>query len=109
MKTKDNTISLAGLQLPMRKVLKVVDIVYKQHGQEAVITAGTEVVKDDGKFIHSAGSFHPFGFALDFRTYYFTQEEINLIKPLIQKALGEDYDVIFETNHFHIEYDPKGI
>jgi len=105
---KNKTVSLIGLQLPMRKVLEVVDRIYRQHKQEAVITAGTEVTSSNRRFIHSAGSLHPFGLALDFRTYYFEEEEIDMVKAEIKKELGPDYDVLFETNHLHIEYDPKG-
>ena len=42
MKRKNSTISLVGLVPEMRPVLVIVGRVWKAHGQEAVITAGTE-------------------------------------------------------------------
>lgn len=104
MRIKNNSVSLIGLQPQMRLVLKYVDIVYESFGQEPVITAGTESTNDN-KFIHSAGSYHPFGFALDFRTRYFTKDVIDEIVETLKINLGSEYDVIYEGNHLHIEFN----
>ncbi len=123
MKRKDSSISLIGLVPEMRQVLTIVDKVWKQNGKEAVITAGTEAFKGN-KFIHSVGSLHPFGKALDFRTNHFTiprtiydinvpytakinREKIRIIVARVKAALGKDYDVVVHLSHLHIEYDPK--
>ena len=50
---------------------------------------------------HSAGSLHPMGLAWDMRPC----KEIS-IKD-IKKELGKDFDVVKESNHIHVEYDPK--
>ena len=53
------------------------------------------------------GSKHYTGEALDFRTYYLKdQEKQEFLKQAIS-AFGEDYDVVLEADHLHIEYDPK--
>lgn len=106
MKVK-NGVSLIGLKIEMRKVLLMVDYVYKKHNQEMVITSGTEG-------IHSAGSLHYYGYALDFRTSFFTQDEVTQVVDELRKLLTNDYDVIEHKTHIHIEYDlakikPRGI
>ena len=113
---KDNTVSLAGLHIKMRRVLGAVEEVYRLYGRETVITAGTEIWNGN-KLIHSATSFHPFGRALDFRIFYFTigntaDIDYVLVEEIAQelrKKLGKNYDVIVHKNHIHIEYDPKRI
>jgi len=106
MKRKNSTIKLTGLVLEMKQVLVIVDCLWKRHGNEAVITAGTEAF-DGNDLIHSTGSLHPFGRALDFRTYYFSREIINKIEKELIKALGPDYDIVVHEDHIHIEYDPE--
>lgn len=49
---------------------------------------------------HSAGSLHYIGDAFDFR-----RQGIN--KSDIKFALGEQFDVVMEKDHVHVEYDPK--
>jgi hypothetical protein len=107
MKRKDNTVSLVGLQPEMRLVLKTVDSLWNKLGKEAVITAGTEACYPDGKFIHSAGSLHPFGFALDFRTNYFDPLTVEVIKKELKYVLNDDYDIVIHASHIHIELDKK--
>jgi len=100
MKIKDGAI-LAGLQLGMRQALIIAEELYKKYGQELVITCGL-----DGA--HSAGSLHYYGYALDFRTYYFTSGEIteivsNLFGRL--RAVSRYYDVVKHQTHIHVEFD----
>ena len=97
MKIKTEVI-LQGLQIEMRKVLKIADEEYKKVGQELVITSAL-----DG--VHSAGSYHPFGYAIDIRTNFFIEEEKQLMAERLRERLGGDYDVVVESTHIHIEYD----
>ena len=112
MKRKDDSVSLAGLDPKMRKVLPNVDAIWKAYGHEAIITAGTECFKGN-EFIHSLSSFHPFGRALDFRTFYFIKSgkidmfTVNKIAARLRDVLGKDYDVVVHSNHIHVEFDPK--
>lgn len=66
----------------------------------------------DGK--HMDGSKHYEGNAFDLRTWEFREPGVQL--PMVEKemiaaslsyALGADYDVIAESTHIHVEYDPK--
>ncbi len=97
MKLKDG-VSEIGLQLVMRKVKIAAGKIWKLYGQECVETSGTE-----GE--HSDGSLHPFGYALDFRTNYFTSQQKHLAVLELRSALGLNYNVIEEPDHIHVEYD----
>ena len=57
---------------------------------------------------HSEKSRHFSGHAIDLRTRHLSLTQINAWIDAIKEALGRDYDVIFEGNHIHVEYDPKG-
>ena len=99
MKIKKNVI-MAGLQLPMRKVLKEADKIWKDNGQELVVTSAL-----DG--CHSAGSYHYYGYALDFRTHYFSDAEAKRIALELRDALGAGYLVLFEVNHIHVQFNKE--
>lgn len=97
MKAKSGVI-IAGLKLEMRKVLVNADKVWKAHGQELVITSGM-----DG--VHSPGSLHPYGYALDLRTRYFDSAEHKSIAAELRAELGNKYNVVVHSTHIHTEYD----
>ena len=99
---KDNTIGLSGLKPQLVLALIVVDQVMKEQGQQAVITS-----LNDAR--HSRTSRHYDGAAVDLRSRFFSHPE--KILALCKEALGNnpDYDMIFEGNHFHLEYQPKRI
>ena len=67
---------------------------------EVVITSGTDSV-------HKVGSLHYTGNALDIRTFIYRPEMVGRIIGSLQVWLGNDYEVILEKDHIHIEYDPK--
>ena len=113
MIVKDSSVKLDGIQPIMRHAMKWADIVWRDLGQECVITAGTEAVKD-GELIHSAGSLHPMGFALDFRTRYFAdggdEAAYALEKALNDVNRGLDsgcFEVIQHKTHIHVEFEPN--
>jgi hypothetical protein len=58
----------------------------------------------DGK--HMVDSKHYIGEALDIRTRGVESYRKDVIKNL-KIRLGMDYDVIDESDHIHVEYDPK--
>lgn len=93
--------SIQGLKLEMRKALMVAEKVYKKYGRKEgiTITSGTE------DYAHSAGSLHPFGYAVDLRTSYFKTGVIGSVVSEIKKELGSDYDCLYEGDHIHLEYD----
>lgn len=96
MKTKYG-VKLFGLQLPMRKVLKYAEEVWKQHNQELWITCTVGSV-------HSAGSLHPYGYAVDLRSRYFTSDVKYIVAEKLRRKLGKDYQVLVRKDHIHVEY-----
>lgn len=71
-------------------------------GREIVVTAIL-----DGK--HKEGSKHYQGEAFDMRRWGYSQQELNQLLVDMKANLGLDYDVVLESTHVHIEYDPKNI
>ena len=100
MRFKDSTIGLQSLKPQIVLALIIVDQVMKQAGQEALITS-----LNDAK--HGKTSLHYDGGAADLRSHWFTHPE--QILGLCKEALGNnpDIDMILESNHFHLEYQPK--
>ena len=113
MIVKDNSVKLDGLQPIMRHAMRWADWIWKDLGQECVITSGTEATKD-GDLIHSAGSLHYSGLALDFRTRYFADKgdkaAYELEKALNDVNRGLDsgrFEVIQHKTHIHVEFEPN--
>jgi hypothetical protein len=101
MKIKEG-VKLNGLNPIMTLALLVVKDVYDKYaGVELVITSAT-----DGK--HSNASFHYIGNALDIRTRGFkAQEHKKEAADKIRENLGQEFDVVLEKTHIHIEFQPK--
>lgn len=70
---------------------------YADNGEDFFITS-----KREG--IHSLGSLHYEGLAIDFR---YQKKEIEGWLGKIRSALGPGFDVVAEGDHIHAEYDPK--
>lgn len=71
------------------------------------ITSGHEGHADDG--VHKPTSFHYKGQAVDLRVRDVKITEVDKrFVPAVKFLLGSDYDVVWEGDHVHIEYDPKG-
>ena len=75
-------------------------VAYFWLNKDVVVTSGI-----DGT--HSTKSLHYKGRALDFRTNHLTDSERVEITDRLKADLGDDYDVVFEGDHLHVEYDPK--
>lgn len=97
MKIKSGVI-LNGLQTPMRKVLINAEAIWKELGQELVITSGLEGT-------HSAGSLHYYGYAVDLRTRYFDLDQIDQAANALITKLGYGYTVVVHETHMHIHYN----
>lgn len=81
------------------KMWKVPRVVQKAYGDiEVVITSTWEGA-------HGESSLHYLHRALDFRNAPNDMQEKTIE---IRQALDADYDVVWERDHLHIEYDPKG-
>ena len=93
-------VSILGVCPQMILAHLEISKVYEEFGLEAVITSGTEHV------VHGPGSSHFRGMALDYRTRTIRPQLIETVRKKIETRLGEEFQVIFETNHFHIQYRP---
>ncbi len=69
-------------------------------GVDLVVTSAR-----DGK--HMIGSKHYEGMALDLRIRDFAKNEEKTAAKFLQRRLGRHYDVVLESDHIHVEYDPK--
>jgi len=98
LKTK-SSVNLEGLSWRMFWAALKAEIVLTSYGAELVITSAL-----DGK--HMDGSLHYKGLAIDVRSRDVSGREPSIARDL-RAALGSDYDVVIEPDHFHIEYDPK--
>lgn len=80
--------------------LSVMNELMGNYDKDCVITCGAE-----GK--HSRTSLHPVGRALDIRSRELSSLQQQQVKRGFDSALGEDFDIVIEKDHFHIEYQPK--
>ena len=97
MKLK-NDVVIAGLRIEMRPVLLEAEKIWRDNGDELVVTAGL-----DG--VHSAGSLHYYGYAVDLRIRNFDKNSIPGIAAKLKSALSSAYDVILHKTHIHVEYN----
>lgn len=93
-------VLLAHLTPQMVLAAVVVNQVYHERGLLCTITSGS-----DGT--HSANSLHYSGNALDFRTRDVIHSDRAILAAEIKARLGENYDVVLESDHLHVEHDPK--
>lgn len=94
-------VSITGIKPELSFGLMVVKSVFEQAGYaEFVITSVC-----DGH--HSTTSLHYAGCAADVRTRDMTLFEVETVVDMINLALPDDFDVINEGNHIHIEWQPR--
>ena len=77
-----------------------IEKVYAQFGVPCVCTSAR-----DGK--HSPKSLHYSGRAIDLRTRQLGNMQQLEVTARLRKVLGPDFDVVLESDHLHIEFDPK--
>lgn len=104
-KIKDE-VSVSGLKPEIIIAWNIADQIYEQLDiPECVLTSGT-----DG--VHKTGSLHYNGYAIDIRTRNFPNGGTNsalvyLVCNELKNRLGSQYDIVKESHHIHIEFDPK--
>lgn len=104
---KNSSVNIWGLQPEMRHPMRIAAKLWKALAEvELVITCGR-----DG--LHSYGSLHYSGYAVDFRTW---DKRVNQwddeLRDLVAQQLREElaryskyYQVIVHSTHIHVEYD----
>ena len=93
-------VRTTGVQAALVIAMTIADQVCRDHGLEFVITS---IV--DGT--HSIASLHYVGAAFDMRTRHMTSVQIERVATETRTRLGADYDVVVESNHIHVEWQPK--
>lgn len=91
---------ILGLRPEIVIGLTIANDVYREFGFDCIVTAGI-----DGS--HSRGSIHYKGLAVDLRARHIPATEQPKITAKLQERLGDDFDVVFEGDHWHLEFDPK--
>ena len=93
-------VSVKGLCPEIIIAIIIADQIYNKYGCQLTITAGT-----DGH--HMATSLHYSGQAVDLRTSIFRNGLLDKVCDEIRSSLNQEYDVVLESDHLHIEYDPR--
>jgi hypothetical protein len=93
-------VRLKGLKPEMFFADSVVERAYEEAGAtELVITSGV-----DGK--HGENSLHYKGLALDYRRWSLGDDAPEVVAK-IKNRLKDQFDVVLEKTHLHVEFDPK--
>lgn len=93
-------VRILGVRPEIALVMPFIYDVAKESLGGCTVTSCTE-----GK--HSRGSKHYVGAALDLRTRNVSQAEAVEAVQKLRVGLGADFDVVLESTHIHIEFDPK--
>lgn len=94
-------VDLRGISPQMAIAYTVACAVYMERaGVHCWITSAS-----DGK--HGLNSLHYKGQALDLRTNSLAPERAMAVHASLKAALGDQFDVVLESDHIHLEYDPK--
>lgn len=93
-------VRLIGLRPETCLAVTTAYSVFAHHDHDCVITSVT-----DGQ--HSYGSLHYAGCAFDLRSRHLNAETAQKVLADLKECLGQDFDVVLESDHFHVEYQPK--
>ena len=93
-------VSLVGLQPPVVVALMAAREIYADEGAALIITSAVDS-------LHSATSLHYSGAAVDLRTRHLAPGAAVRIGERLGAALGRDFDVVLESDHLHLEHQPR--
>lgn len=93
-------VRLNGIKPELLVALLAANGIYTEAGYQMIVTSVTE-----GK--HSRASKHYTGCAFDLRISHLSEGVASNVVNRLTFALGSDFDVILESDHIHVEYDPK--
>ncbi len=95
-----------GVKLTITKavneLLQAGVLAFSSVNKPCVVTSGR-----DGQ--HQVNSKHYTDAALDFRIFHLQGNELDTVVQALKRTLGQDFDVVIEPSHLHLEYDPKGM
>ncbi|MGE5486501.1 MAG: hypothetical protein ACM3ZB_01615 [bacterium] len=93
-------VRIAGLRPETVLAVVTAERILEEMGVDCVITAAL-----DGK--HTAGSLHYSGAAVDIRSRELAPDDLKKLVARLRECLGEDFDVVLEIDHVHLEFQPK--
>lgn len=103
-------VNLVGVTPQCFFAMAITSQVFDHYNRDCVITSAK-----DGK--HSDGSLHYTGNAFDVRIKHLDGNDKDITEGDLQQAriiafdikhsIGDQYDVVVEANHIHIEFDPR--
>ena len=85
----------------INKLLDAVVVACNELCVDAVVTSGT-----DGK--HGEHSKHYTCEAIDLRIFHIQPQFHQTLIQRCKELLGKDFDIVLESDHVHLEFDPKG-
>lgn len=97
----NGNVSLCGLSPQAASAFWVAYTQYCLLGANSFVVTSC----NDGK--HSRKSKHYRGDAFDIRIWTLPEDARIIAAERIADALGRDFDVVFENDHIHVEYDPE--
>jgi hypothetical protein len=99
MKIKEG-VKIEGIKFEIITIIPQLDWLLSMYNKPLVITSAL-----DG--LHIKGSLHYKGLAIDIRLPFGDSSWNYNMTQMIQKMIGNAYDVVLERDHIHIEYDPE--
>lgn len=93
-------VDLNGIKPELLVGIRVAECVYEAHNYDLWLTS-----VNDGK--HGRGSLHYVGLAFDCRIHQIPTGIVDQIVTTLKTYLNEQWDVVLEKTHIHIEYQPK--
>jgi len=95
-----NGVDLLGVSPQMVIAYVIAQKVYTDRGYDCIITSAV-----DGR--HERHSHHRKGCAIDLRINNIPADILPEIVAKIKNALGMQFQVILESDHIHLEFDPR--
>lgn len=95
-----NDVKISGIQPEAVLAMVVADGIFRHMALPCVITSVT-----GGK--HMKGSLHPRGLAFDIRTRSLSNTNKVFLLSELTNSLPNDFDIVDENDHIHVEFDPK--
>ena len=93
-------VSINGVKPEIIHAMHVAKDVWAAFNKDFTVTSVT-----DGK--HGVNSLHYVGYAFDSRFTNLTDSQRIKAKEMLVKALGDEYDIVMEADHLHLEYQPE--
>lgn len=98
-------VLIEGLHPWLNYAAQVFDYAHQLAGYgEATITGGREPAPGRAR-----DTLHPWGGALDFRLWAVPVASRLAFRDLLRYWLGPAFDVVLESNHYHIELSPAAL